>query len=583
MTPEDIERLGYGNESIWLQLEQEVMQDIARRIKQTGVVTRTADYQLNQIQSIMGYSDKQMKELLKETMATSDAYINKVFDEAVKTDYIDNKELYKATGTKFIPYAENAVIQTLVRTLKEQSKQEMENFSRSLGFVVNDQTGARAISLTAYYQEILDEAIVQISSGTFDSKTTLKRSVSQMTNSGLRWIDYESGHHNRVTVAARRAVTTGLSQMTQKMSEYNAKQLGTDYYEVAWHANARPTHREWHGQVWNSEQLVSVCGLGTAEGLCGANCYHVYYPFIPGISKRNWSDEWLNEQNKKDTPKTFKGKEYTGYEAIQRQRVLETRMRAQRESIQLLKDNDGDPFDILAMQSRYRGTMDEYVKFSRAMNLREQKDRIYMDGKGSVLTKTLFLKEDKLDIPNFITKKKERKLPKAFEYSSVKQKNIDIALDRLLKKGIKTGYEYTALLDNDTGNLLTGFYTDKRSNSSSFSLKSIYLIMRSSDNSLVAIHNHPNSSSFSIADIKLLCSYTSIKDLIIKCHDSTEYYISIPKSDRIYIKKNFDAFTKLVKYKRQKYIDQEFSFKEASDKVWEEIANLRKWDYGRKT
>lgn len=385
MTPEDIERLGYGNESIWLQLEQEVMQDIARRIKQTGVVTRSADYQLNQIQSIMGYSDKQMKELLEETMATSDAYINKVFDEAVKTDYIDNKELYKATRTKLIPYAENQVIQTLVRTLKEQSKQEMENFSRSLGFVVNDQTGTRAISLTAYYQEILDEAIVQISSGTFDSKTVLKRSVSQMTNSGLRWIDYESGHHNRVTVAARRAVTTGLSQMTQKMSEYNAKQLGTNYHEVAWHANARPTHREWHGQVWNSEQLISVCGLGKAEGLCGANCYHVYYPFIPGISKRNWSDEWLKEQNKKeDTPKTFKGKEYTGYEATQRQRVLETRMRAQREFIQLLKDNDGDPFDILAMQSRYRGTMDEYVKFSRAMNLREQKDRIYMDGLGNL-------------------------------------------------------------------------------------------------------------------------------------------------------------------------------------------------------
>lgn len=385
MTPEDIERLGYGSETIWLQLEQEVMQDIARRIKQTGVVTRSADYQLNQIQSIMGYSDKQMKELLKETMATSDTYINKVFDEAVKTDYIDNKELYKATGTKFIPYAENAVIQTLVRTLKDQSKQEMENFSRSLGFVVSDQTGTRAVSLTAYYQEVLDDAIVQISSGTFDAKTTLKRSVRQMTNSGLRWIDYESGHHNRVTVAARRAVTTGLSQMTQKMSEYNANQLGTDYYEVAWHANARPTHREWHGQIWNSEQLVSVCGLGTVEGLCGANCYHVYYPFIPGIGKRNWTDDWLKEQNKKeDTPKTFKGKEYTGYEATQRQRVLETRMRAQRESIQLLKDNEGDPFDIMTTQVRYRATMDEYVKFSRAMNLREQKDRIYMDGLGQL-------------------------------------------------------------------------------------------------------------------------------------------------------------------------------------------------------
>ena len=54
MTPKEIEALGYGNEIIWLDLEQEIINDIARRIKQTGVVTRTADYQQNQLQRIYG-------------------------------------------------------------------------------------------------------------------------------------------------------------------------------------------------------------------------------------------------------------------------------------------------------------------------------------------------------------------------------------------------------------------------------------------------------------------------------------------------------------------------------------------------
>lgn len=386
MTPEEIEALGYGNEAIWLDLEKEIINDIARRIKETGVVTRTADYQLNQLQQIFGYSDKQITDLLKKTIAQSDAYVDKVLSKAVKTDYIDNKELYQAVGKEMLPYDKNIVIQSLVYNLRAQCKGDINNVSNTLGFVVNSNTGRKAIALSAYYKSVLDDAILQVMSGGFDSKTSLKKAVSQMTNSGLRWIDYDSGYHNRITVAARRSVSTALTQLTKEMSDYHAQQLECDTFEVAWHANARPTHREWHGQVWTKEQLVSVCGLGSVEGLCGANCYHVYYPFIEGFSKRNWSDEWLAEQNKlEDTPKTFNGKEYTGYEATQRQRVIETRMRAQREAIQALKEGNGDPLDIMFMQAKYRASMDEYVKFSKAMGLREQRDRIYIDGKGKLM------------------------------------------------------------------------------------------------------------------------------------------------------------------------------------------------------
>ena len=135
MTPEEIEALGYGNEIIWLDLEQEIINDIARRIKQTGVVTRTADYQLNQLQRIFGYSDKQMTDLLKQTIAQSDAYVDKVLEQAVQTDYIDNKDLYAAVGKSAVPYSKNAVIQSLVYNLKAQCKGGINNISKTLGMV----------------------------------------------------------------------------------------------------------------------------------------------------------------------------------------------------------------------------------------------------------------------------------------------------------------------------------------------------------------------------------------------------------------------------------------------------------------
>ena len=91
--------------------------------------------------------------------------------------------------------------------------------------------------------------------------------------------------------------------------------------------------------------FVSSTGYGTGEGLGGWNCYHwhEYYPFFPGISQRNWTDEWLDAKNEEEAePKTFDGREYTLYEAKQRQRQMETAMRAQREKVKLLQDGGAD-------------------------------------------------------------------------------------------------------------------------------------------------------------------------------------------------------------------------------------------------
>ena len=92
---------------------------------------------------------------------------------------------------------------------------------------------------------------MDIVTGAFDYNTVLRRVVTQLTNSGLRQIEYSSGYANRIEVAARRAVMTGLTQLSGKIAEYNAEKLGTEYLEVEWHAGARPTHTIWQGRVWS--------------------------------------------------------------------------------------------------------------------------------------------------------------------------------------------------------------------------------------------------------------------------------------------------------------------------------------------
>jgi hypothetical protein len=133
------------------------------------------------------------------------------------------------------------------------------------------------------------------------------------------------------------------------------------------------------------DELHSVCGLGTVTGLHGANCYHDYNAFIPGVSVRTYTDDELKQiHEQENTPKTYNGKEYTTYEALQRQRQLETRARKYREDVHLLQKGEGSEDDILAKKARYQGTLQEYRRFSDKMNLPMQKERIYQDGLGKI-------------------------------------------------------------------------------------------------------------------------------------------------------------------------------------------------------
>lgn len=370
-------------------LELRIMEDIVRRIQKAGEITSTADYQINRLR-MLGYSSEDIEKEIKKALNASYPQMFELYDQVIDKEYTRNKDIYEQINGNFIPFEENGQLQQITNAIIDNAIEGLQNITGSLGFYLDYGNGKRVITpLAEIYQGYLDDACMDIVTGSFDYNTVLRRVVSQLTNSGLRVIDYPSGWHNRVEVAARRAVLTGASQIAGRVTEYNAKQLGTDYFEVEWHPGARPTHTVWQGKVWSKEQLVSVCGLGTVTGLLGANCYHTYYPFFPGLSKRNWTDDWLRKKNaEENTPKSFKGKDYTVYQAKQRQRQMETAMRAQREKVQLLQKGGADRDEVMLQKAKYQGQLDEYAQFSRKMGLSQERERIYMDGRGRVATNT---------------------------------------------------------------------------------------------------------------------------------------------------------------------------------------------------
>ena len=387
-TPTEIEALPSAMEQLYRSLQLNIMSDLTERLKANGEeITSAADWQINRLYEL-GVSKDEIDSLIQSTLDVSNDEIDRIYDEVVKSGYARNEELYTGKGKEYIPYAENKQLQQLVKAVKNQTKSEYRNITGSLGFAVRNADNTLSFTpLADFYQRTLDNGLMQIASGAVDYNTVLKRAVKAMTDSGLRTVDY-SGWSNRVDVAVRRALMTGFNQVVAKVNEDNAEQLGTEYFEVSYHRGARPTHQVWQGRVYSKKELETVCGLGTVTGLCGANCYHSYSPFMKGIDTPTYSEEELDRMNEEEnTPKEYNGRQYTAYEAQQRQRRLETAMRADRQQIELLTQGGADDDTITGAKAKYFQRQDEYVKFSEAMGLPQQWERITVDGKNALGSK----------------------------------------------------------------------------------------------------------------------------------------------------------------------------------------------------
>lgn len=251
-TPQDIEEIPNSLSNIFSNLELEIMEDLIMRIKINEEITGAAEWDIYRLIQ-MGESQRVIKNYIREALKLSYSELENIFGDVFETGYNKDESLYQAAGVEFIQYKDNLELQQLVETTKQQTRDTCKNITNTMGFI-KQREGKRTFKpLTQYYKETLDRAVVEVTTGSFSYEKTLKRVVSEMTNSGVRTIDYASGKSTRIEVAARRAVQTAITQVSANITEQNMDALHTDYVEVSWHDTARPTHQVWQGRVfrWN--------------------------------------------------------------------------------------------------------------------------------------------------------------------------------------------------------------------------------------------------------------------------------------------------------------------------------------------
>ena len=393
ITPDYIQRMPKELQRLYLALEAYILEDIAKRFLDADAAQQTAIDKIRMLQR-RGYSLKDIEDYIKKFTGWTDAEYDRVMKDAVDRnqryfDYVISKADIVADTF------DSAAMQAEVDAITRQTHGELVNITRSLGFSIKRGAQVTFLPLANAYQRVLDDAAIKVLSGGESYGSAIQSAINELTESGVRTVTYERVDRNGNTrvrsdhldVAVRRAVFTGITQISGKYSDALMEQTETPYIEVTAHRGARDveragipwaSHKKWQGKVYSKNSgdiypsVYDVCGLGQVDGLEGANCRHLHYPWFEGISERTYTDEDL--ENIDPPPFTYQGREYSAYQATQKMRQIERTIRkVKRQRDGYEKGTD----EYKALNARVRTLFQQYSEFSKLSGNPKQVGRTY--------------------------------------------------------------------------------------------------------------------------------------------------------------------------------------------------------------
>lgn len=379
------------------------LKDIAKILKELKSLRPSDVHKLIQIMQYGG-DYKKIVQKLAEINEVNEKEIYEIFDEVAKTDLQFAEGFYKYRNRGFIPWSSNKELQDQVKAIASMTANEYRNLSNTLAFSRTVNGEIQYTELSRLYQDIIDKGIIAISQGksTFDEE--MKKTIRELSKSGIKSVNWESGTVRRLDSAVRMNLKTGLRELHNENQRIIGKQIKADGVEITVHSNPAPDHQEAQGRQFTNEEYDKLQSTGYAKDVNGKeinlhrkrirtkdyaesfrpisqyNCYHYSISVVLGVSKPLYTEEQLKEIiDKNNKGFDFEGKHYTMYQGTQLQREIETAIRREKDT-QIMAKASGSQELVEESQAKINQLTSKYAELSKVSGLPTKMERIRVDG-----------------------------------------------------------------------------------------------------------------------------------------------------------------------------------------------------------
>lgn len=399
--PRELDDLPSQLVELWAEVEARIIADMARRLSRMDFIP-SAQWQFIKLQE-MGNYKSYLTKALASTLRISEREVVEMMERAgFKALKFDNS-VYRRVGLNPLPIAQSPALQSVVEAGAKQTNSLFSNLTRTT-----------AATATGQFERALDQIWLEVTSGGMDQASAIRQAVTELAREGIEAIRYPTGHVDHIDVAVRRAALTGVSQTAGRISEANAQEMGCDLMQITAHAGARPEHALWQGKVVSLSGRrgylsKSDIGYGTGAGFKGWNCRHDWYPYFPGISSQLYGRDELEEMNEKTV--SFEGQTLTLYEATQRQRAIERKIRQYKRTVNALEAAGMENRDAKVKLREWQALQRAFLRETGLTRQPERERVIYTPGKGLAAASTSdILKEINIE-PIPITQEAKERIP----------------------------------------------------------------------------------------------------------------------------------------------------------------------------
>lgn len=380
-----------------IKIELMVLLKIADRVRDIGTMVPSDIKMLEQLYK-SGSDVRAINRELARLTNLNERQIKKIIKTVAADSYADAKPFYDYRKRRYIPFEENAAIQSVINAIESITVGTYKNLSRStaLKFLWYDLTTgvlSEALSIAETYQRVVDTAIQSVTLGITDYNTAMQRVLQNLVKSGINTVQYESENgritHQRLDTAVRRNLIDGVRMTSQAMQNEIGKQVGADGVELSVHAMSAPDHEPIQGHQFSNEEFekcqtqqafVDVNGIyfePIARPIGVWNCRHFAYNIIIGVQEPRYTLQELEEFRRKNA----KGYTYTDrlghkqhlslYECTQRQRQYELSIRKAREGKILAERAENEKLSQY-YDKRIKQKLNDYTIFSNNCGLKPQ-------------------------------------------------------------------------------------------------------------------------------------------------------------------------------------------------------------------
>ena len=367
-----------NNVSGW---ENKTLQRIGERIKKYGKLSISDVKSINNIATVKQDMDAITKELAKVT-GYNISQIEQMYGELLEEQHLANQPLYDYRGKTFVPFADNKELQAIARAYAKTTGETMINLAKTKALCVLGANG-KPIGMQKYYTDVLDKAVMQVTTGATDFHTAMRDSIIELGGSGVR-VDYGGGVTRRLDTAVRQNLLWGAKQASTEYNTMIGEELGADGVEIDAHSNPRESHRFMQGQQYSLHGKKTINGVvyedfeasGASSALQDYGCLHYRTPILLGISEPRFSKKQLAEIEEQNNKEYTIG-ERTGnrYFWSQRMRNLESATREQK-TIRNLARSSGDKVLVKQCNEKIKAYRQKYDEIAEVTGLSPELKRL---------------------------------------------------------------------------------------------------------------------------------------------------------------------------------------------------------------